>query len=513
MTDSPPDSDPTPPKPRGLWSLMGASVEPVAEPTEPVLPAETEAEIPAQEPPPAEISDVPETPVPKQRGLWGVMGKASTDESAPTKPDPQLDTEPQAPEIESWSDGPPARRRLFEVMPRAVDQTSGESGARINRVSISGMFNDDSPAEEQDQEDEIEMELVNPPDEEPEEVEEVEPIPDAVLARPEPMEIIDLDQLESPRHRLIESQAYRQVQIGAACGIAALAASCLSLLPSIFAGLPAPALGFSAIIAGFLVLTGPGRRYLSSRSRALSIVGMLCGTVGIFLGPLLISGLGRSLREPKGEQLTRTHLKEISDGLELHYKQHDAYPIGGTFSRNEAGVIRGQHGWMTFLLPFVKEAELYQRIDQTKPFDDPANRNAMGTNINTYFAAGGDRSRNGDGFAIAHYAGVGGEINEGNRLAHLGIFERDTVVKRNEVTDGLSNTLIVGELAGTYPPWGDPENWRKIGRGLNKDGDGFGSQSGQGSMFLLGDGTVKLFPNKTDPKLLEKMSTRDGAEK
>jgi hypothetical protein len=512
MTDSQPDSDSPSPKPRGLWSLMGAPAEPVADPTEPALPADTEAEIPAQEPPPAEISEIPEAPSPKQRGLWGIMGKASAESFAPPKPDPQPVAEPQAPEIESWSDGPPARRRLFDVMPRAADQTSGEAGTRVNRVSISGMFHDDATAEEQDEE-EIEMELVNPPDEESEEVEEVEPIPDVVLTRPEPMEIINLDELEAPRHRLIESQAIKQVQISAACGIAALAASCLSLLPSVFAGLPAPALGFAAIIAGFLVLTGPGRRHLSSRSRALSIVGMLCGTVGIFLGPLLISGLGRSLREPKGEELTRTHLKEISDGLELHYKQHDAYPIGGTFSRNEAGVIRGQHGWMTFLLPFVKEAELYQRIDQSKPFDDPVNRNSMGTNVGIYFAAGGDRSRNGDGFAIAHFAGVGGEINEADRLAHLGIFERDAAVKRNEVTDGLSNTLIIGELAGTYPPWGDPENWRKIGPGLNKDKDGFGSQSGQGSMFLLGDGTVKLFPNKTDPKLLEKLSTRDGAEK
>lgn len=511
MTDSPPDSDPTPTKPRGLWSLMGASTEPVADPTEPVLPADTEEEIPAQEPPPVEIADIAEAPSPRQRGLWGIMGKAAADESGPAKSDPQPDAEPKAPEIESWSNGPPARRRLFEVMPRATDQTSGESVARVNRVSISGMFNDDSTDQSEESE-----ELVDPPDEEteePEEVEEAEPAPDVLITRPEPMEIIDLDQLESPRHRLIERQAYKQIQISAICGITAFGASFLSILPNLFAGLPAPALGFAAIIAGFLVLTGPGRRQLSSRSRVLSIVGMLCGTVGIFLGPLLISGLGRSLREPKGEELTRTHLKEISNGLDLHYKQHDAYPIGGTFSRNEAGVIHGQHGWMTFLLPFVKEAELYQRIDQAKPFDDPANRNAMGTNVSSYFAAGGDRSRNGDGFAIAHFAGVGGEINEGNRLAHLGIFERDTAVKRNEVTDGLSNTLIIGELAGTYPPWGDPENWRKIGPGLNMDKDGFGSQSGQGSMFLLGDGTVKLFSNKTDPKLLKKMSTRDGAEK
>jgi hypothetical protein len=324
------------------------------------------------------------------------------------------------------------------------------------------------------------------------------------------MELIDPNDLEPERYRLAARQARRQGWLALVCGLAAVAASALSLWPTFLATLPATSLGFIAIITGYMALTGAGRRDLGRATRGILILGMLLGTAGIFLGPLLFAGIGRSLRETTGEQLTRRHLQHIGEGLDHHYAQHGGYPIGGTFGRDETGVIRGQHGWMTFLLPFVGEAELYRQIDQSKPFDDAVNRDLMGRNVTVYFAAGGDRSRIGQGFAVSHFAGLGGEIDDANGLSHIGIFERDVAVKREEITDGLSNTLIVGELAGLYPPWGEPENWRRIGRGLNRDVNGFGSYEGHGAMFLLADGSVKFFNNKTDPKLLEKMSTRDG---
>ena len=326
------------------------------------------------------------------------------------------------------------------------------------------------------------------------------------------LELINPEDLEPTKYLLAIRQARRQTWLGLTMGFLAIVASALSLLPNFLASLPATAMGFVAIIACYLALTGPARRENSLSTRSLSIVGMLLGTAGVFLGPLLFAGIGRSMRDQTGNQSTRKHLQALSVGLDHHYAEHDGYPVGGRFDRNEAGTIRGQHGWMTFLLPYVGEADLYREIDLSKPFDDPVNRNAMGKNVNIYFAGGGDRSRLGDGFSVSHFAGLGGEIDEGGTLAHVGIFERDVGVKREEITDGLSNTLIIGELAGVYPPWGDPENWRTIGRGLNKDVNGFGSATGNGATFLLADGTVRFFSNKTDPRLLEKLSTRDGGE-
>ncbi len=508
MTDSQPDSNPAG-KRRGLWSLMGAT-EPATPTVDPEVP-HIESDETATRPPMPEQVQSEEPVVPKQRGLWGMMGQA------PVVSPPASTTEPAQSDDAATSDrysveddragGVPVaqgddtlrrdepRRGLFALMQVADEQTVKDVDPGL------------PVAVEQDEVDRSgELELDD------DSFEVVSPTEDYSNRPDLPPVAIDLEELEPPKYRVAATSARRQARASFICGLTAILASALSLLPNLLAGIPATATGFVAIILGYMAITGAGRREISSTTQAVSIFGMVLGTAGIFLGPLLFANIGRTFREATGQQVTIQHLTQIGGALDRHYQEHDGYPIGGTFARNEAGVIQGQHGWMTFLLPYVGEAALYQEVDQSKPFDDPVNRKAMGRNVTVYFAAGGDRSRIGQGFAVAHFAGVGGEIDDANRLSHLGIFERDVAIKREEIADGLSNTLIVGELAGTYPPWGDPENWRKIGRGLNRDVNGFGSYNGIGATFLLADGSAKFFNNKTDPKLLEKMTTRDGGE-
>lgn len=479
------------------------------------------------------------TAPPRQRGLWGMMGKApatpdvetaATESSVPdtaAAPNSPADavsgdrslpatpaSRPDASETRS-----PVPRGLFALMQR-TDEVATDIPTDHDASAASGDIDSRTRADAPTWPSEQRSADRSSPDDDDSDLDEIEldddleTEPDEPLERPVPplVELISPGDLEPPRYRRAVALSHQRAWLCFGCGSAALVASSLTLFPSHFAGLPATALGFIALIAGYMSLTGDARREITGVMRGIPLVGMLLGTVGIFAGPLFLANLGRSLREATGPQMTRQHLQLMGEALERHYVEHEAYPIGGTFARNDAGEIQGQHGWMTFLLPYLGEAELYRDIDQSKPFDDLVNRNVMGRNVAIYFAAGGDKARIGDGFAVAHFAGLGGEIDDANGLSHLGVFERDVAVKREEITDGLSETLIVGELAGTYPPWGDPENWRQIGRGLNKDVNGFGSYSGNGATFLRADGSVKFFNNKTDPKLLEKMSTRDGAE-
>ena len=451
-----------------------------------------------------------------KRGLWGMMGQApAADASEPTRDEPPPEVAAtSSTAVDKPAHQPKGPRGLFAMMqqadaPSTDDDVDSETAAEASSTPASRNLSNapQSANSSRIDVDDVDMELL---DEEEEDIPPRRSGPTGVSSLT--MEAIEPNDLEPTRFWVAAAKARQQAWIGLMCGVVAVLASALSLLPNFVASLPATVIGFFAIISAYLALTGAGRREITSSTRMVCLAGMLLGTTGIFLGPLLFAGIGRSLREASGQQSTRLHLQEIATGLDRYYTQHDGYPVGGTFGRNDAGAIVGLHGWMTFLLPFVGESELYQKVDQSVSYEDPANRIAMGRNVTIYFAAGGDRSRIGDGFAVSHFAGVGGEIDDASGLSHLGIFERDASVKREEVTDGLSNTLIVGELAGTYPPWGDPENWRKIGRGLNKDVNGFGSYNNNGASFLLGDGTVKYFSNKTDPKVLERMSTRDGGE-
>ncbi len=460
----------TPAGRRGLWSVMGqATAEPRAEavaPTSAVLPAAVDDSADATQ------RDEPVAPVAAPRGLFSLMQRAANVAVLPSgddlKPTSSSDSQPS-----TFNPQPSKAPLTLTLSPQSRGEGTG--GARTS---------EEGTAEEAAES----------------------------LAPPLSLGLIDPDDLEPPRYLKDAARAVRRSWIGLACGVAAVAASALTMLPQVWIGFLPSELGFAAIIVGYLTLTGAAAREMPNSTRSVSISGMLLGTVGIFLGPLFFTGLGRDLREATGQQATGKHLLEIGVGLNQHHEQHAAFPVGGVFTRDEAGVVKGQHGWMTFLLPFIGEQELHRQIDLGKSYDDPANRPAMTRDVTAYFAAGGDRAKIVQGYAVSHFAGVGGEIDDAQGLAHVGIFQRDEAVKRDEVTDGLSNTLIVGELPGSFPPWGDPENWRMIGRGINKDANGFGNATRTGATFLLADGTVKFFNNKTDPKLLRKLSTRDGGE-
>jgi hypothetical protein len=450
---------------------------------------------------------------PKGRGLWGLMGTAAVDvpATAPAVTPDAAESTPNSTDsaIPPSDDKSPKGRGLFALMQRADDEVTP---AEIDDL-LEGLDQEASPPEAVHDESAAPGEAIELPDNADDfDIDPLELPPQPPARLLPPMNAVDLEDLEPVRTEPRDLKANRQCWWGLMCGVASVAGSALAILPQFWVGFPATILGFAAIIAGYVALTGSSRQRIPARPRIASLVGMLLGTAGIFLGPLVFSTLGRSMRESTGVLATTRHLTQMGGAIDRYYGDNDAYPIGGTFDRDESGAIKGQHGWMTALLPFVGETELYHRIDLSRPFDDPVNRNAMGRDVIAYFAAGGDRSRIGQGFAVAHFAGLGGELDTEQGLAHVGIFERDVAVKRDEITDGLANTLIVGELSGGYPPWGDPENWRKIGRGLNKDPNGFGSAAGYGATFLFADGSVKFFSNKTDPKALQRLSTRDGGE-
>jgi hypothetical protein len=420
-------------------------------------------------------------PTAKPRGLWSVIGHSSEPIDAETHPSDQ--EEQSNGETQDSTAAPP--QSLFAIMRRA------ESPDATLKESLPEAA--DGPA-----------------------LSESVPDPSTIIeAIDEPVKSFALD--AGPRATTIaaarlHAKRLRQSSVALMCGIASVLLSALSIRPEFWMGFPASGLGFCAIILGYMTLTGGRLRDLPGYTKTVSQIGMMLGTLGLFLGPVVFAGIGREWRESMVNQQTRKHLKTIGEGLAQFHSKNGTFPVGGTFAKEKSGTFRGQHGWMTFLLPYINQQAVYEQIDLTKPFDAPENRKAMGTEIEDYYTDSGDRTKIGQDFAVSHFAGVGGDISNDSGLAHAGIFERDKAISAADVTDGLSHTLIVGELAGNYLPWGDPENWRTTGKGLNKDANGFGNVAGTGAMFLFGDGSVRSFSNKTDARLLRQLSTRDGGE-
>ncbi|WP_406697272.1 H-X9-DG-CTERM domain-containing protein [Singulisphaera sp. Ch08] len=69
-----------------------------------------------------------------------------------------------------------------------------------------------------------------------------------------------------------------------------------------------------------------------------------------------------------------------------------------------------------------------------------------------------------------------------------------------------AHTILAGEVAEGFKPWGDPTNLRDAGLGVNQAPGGFGGPSGAGANLLFMDGSVQFFSNTTSPLVFRRLS-------
>jgi hypothetical protein len=151
--------------------------------------------------------------------------------------------------------------------------------------------------------------------------------------------------------------------------------------------------------------------------------------------------------------------------------------------------------WQTRLLPYLDfPTVLGGELDDTRSWNDPANsayfRGVVPGFLNP--EVGVVRSR--EGYALSHYAG---------NIHVLGRFPR---LHEDELTAGSSNTILAGEMARRFKPWGDLSNLVDPSLVINQSPEGFGGPSGQRAYLGFADGSVRSFSATTDPEILRRLS-------
>jgi prepilin-type N-terminal cleavage/methylation domain-containing protein len=194
------------------------------------------------------------------------------------------------------------------------------------------------------------------------------------------------------------------------------------------------------------------------------------------------------------DSASQNNLKQMAMALDMYHETHKKLPAGATFDAHG----RVLHGWQTLMLPYVEQAPLYRQIELDCPWDDPHNLPAMKQVISIYLnpRIAEDKS---DGLALSHYAG---------NVHVLG----PRPMSCKEITDGVSNTVLLGEVAAQFKPWGRPANWRDPAVGLNKSPDGFGRPGGEYVFFAFADGSVRRIADTVSPQFLRAISTPAGGE-
>jgi len=263
------------------------------------------------------------------------------------------------------------------------------------------------------------------------------------------------------------------------------------------------ALGMAALM-GLTALGHLQLRFIRGRVLTWTWRTTFCGVLGslaIALAGLCFVGAGSEflwLARSDAFHIRTRHgyygkLRAVARGFEVHLNQQETYP-GGTLGPDG----QARHSWITQLLPSLNQAALAQSIDPQLSWNDSRHRLAFETGIPEFHPHTGVRN-NASGYALSQYA------------SNILVLNPTWAPRRDEITDGLSATILAGDVESRRRPWGHPWNCRDVRMGLNTSPDGFGDRSPY-VMFLLADGSVRTLNESTDPRVLEAFSTPNGHE-
>jgi prepilin-type N-terminal cleavage/methylation domain-containing protein/prepilin-type processing-associated H-X9-DG protein len=220
------------------------------------------------------------------------------------------------------------------------------------------------------------------------------------------------------------------------------------------------------------------------------------------------------------------NLMQLGLAIQNYESSHEVLPPGVV---NATGPIKNQPkgyhmSWLVQILPFVDQQNLFDELNFTMGAYDPTNATFRDVRL-IIFRCPVEPFAPGSGPGLSNYAGCHHDVEAPIAANNNGVFFLNSHVRFEDIRDGLSTTIFVGEkvldtgdlgwMSGTKATLrntGTLINGTIVRTASNPDPvGGFGSGHGGGANFAFGDGTVRFIPSAINPAVYRLLGNRaDG---
>ena len=263
--------------------------------------------------------------------------------------------------------------------------------------------------------------------------------------------------------------------------------------------------------------------------------------IGVLVGLLLPAV--QAAREAARRSSCTNNLAQL--GLAMHHHEFSVeYLPSGVI--NPDGPIRseaiGKHiSWTIQIMPFLEQRNLYEHFNFDKSAYSTENAEVRNARVPTLICPSNPGNRFGslssvDGKEVAecHYAGSHHDQEAPIAEDNNGVLFLNSKLKYSAMTDGSSQTFLIGEMLPHegHLGWlsGTRSTLRNVGtfeqssfRNLDRDDPryfangpldvgGFGSYHAGGANFVLADGAVRFFTHSVDKNMMRQFANRADGE-
>jgi hypothetical protein len=193
---------------------------------------------------------------------------------------------------------------------------------------------------------------------------------------------------------------------------------------------------------------------------------------------------------------SKNTLKQLALALHNYNEAFGVLPPGGVFDTRDTPYF----GWHVSIMPFTASGPEFNMINFNVPWNDPNNAEIFRRPYHWYLNPAVSQTKDSRGFVLTHYVG------------NKNLLFKNSSLSIDDISDGLGQTVLAGEIAEGFLPYAQPGNWRDLTLGLITGSQSFGRPQGDGALVLMADGSVRFLANNTDPRILQALSTPAGGE-